>query len=322
MYNLTRETFVSLAPAWRELCLRTRANSLFVTPGWIKTWWDKFGKGTEQYLCAVRDGETVIGVAPLLLRGNRASFIGSPDICDYADFVIAPERERDFFNTLLTNLAESGIASLELLSLRPDSTVLTSLAGIARERGFAVSCQPKDAAFELDLPGTWDEYLGLLSAKQRHEVRRKLKRLSEAGDIDYVVADGKASECIDLFLRLFRESSEAKARFMTAEMESFFRSIARVMAEDKLLNLGILKINALPVAAVMCFDYHDTIYLYNSGYDRRYASLSVGVLSKVLCIQNSIQRGRKRFDFLKGAEDYKYRLGGKEIPLYDCRIAL
>ncbi|MCL0070898.1 hypothetical protein M1N44_03920, partial [Dehalococcoidia bacterium] len=58
-------------------------------------------------------------------------------VCDYLDFVVAPEREADFFNTLLTSLAESGIVSLKLLSLRPDSTVLTSLARIARERGLA-----------------------------------------------------------------------------------------------------------------------------------------------------------------------------------------
>jgi len=46
------------------------------------------------------------------------------------------------------------------------------------------------------------------------------------------------------------------------------------------------------------------------------------LISKVMCIKESIQRGKKRFDFLKGAEAYKYRLGGKEIPLYRSRIVL
>ncbi|HAZ31845.1 MAG TPA: hypothetical protein DCY61_03990, partial [Dehalococcoidia bacterium] len=206
----------------------------------------------------MRDGDAVIGVAPLLLKGNRASFMGSPDVCDYLDFVVAPEREGDFFNTLLTSLAESGIASLDLPSLRPDSTVLTSLLRIARERGLAISCEPHDVSLELDLPATWDEYLEMLSAKQRHEVRRKLKRLSEAGDIDYVVEDGNATgECIDLFLRLFRATSKEKSTFMTADMEAFFRSIAEAMAD--IVKLGILKIDAMPVAAVMCLDYRGTI---------------------------------------------------------------
>jgi len=109
---------------------------------------------------------------------------------------------------------------------------------------------------------------------------------------------------------------------MTSRMESFFRSLAKAMAEIEVLKLGILEFDALPVATVMCFDYNDTVYLYNSCYDPQYSSLSVGLLSKVLCIKDSIQRSKKRFDLLKGAEAYKYRLGGKEIPLYSCHIVL
>jgi len=318
------ESFDSLTPTWMELCYRASSDYPFVLPIWLEVWWREFGKEAHQYLCAVKQGETVIGIAPLLLRENRASFIGSPDTCDYLDFVIILGRERDFFNALLANLAKANIASLELLPLRPNSTVLTSLVKVAPELGFKVSCQLEDVSLELDLPPVWDEYLGLLNVKQRHEMGRKLRRLREAGDIDYhVVEDEEAiQEYIDLFLHLFRESRQNKAIFMTAQMESFFRSMAEAMAEAKILRLGILKLNTSPVAAVMCFDYRGTVYLYNSGYDPRYSSLSVGMLSKVLFIQDSIRRGRKRFDFLKGSEEYKYHLGGREIPLYNCQIAL
>ena len=139
----------------------------------------------------------------------------------------------------------------------------------------------------------------------------------------------QAEDAADIQARCEAEAKEAgivdaedKAEFMTVKMESFFRSIVEAMAAARLLRLGVLKVDDLPMAAVMCFDYQGTIYLYNSGYDPRYSSLSVGILSKVLCIQDSIQRGRTRFDFLKGAEEYKYRLGGKEILLYNCQIEL
>jgi hypothetical protein len=48
----------------------------------------------------------------------------------------------------------------------------------------------------------------------------------------------------------------------------------------------------------------------------------VGIISKVRCIQDSIEKKKKLFDFLKGNEPYKYYLGGQEIPLYFCRIDL
>jgi CelD/BcsL family acetyltransferase involved in cellulose biosynthesis len=202
--------------------------------------------------------------------------------------------------------------------------VLTHLIGIARDRKYEVSCEVEDISLELDLPPSWQEYLRTLTQKQRHEVRRKLRRFWEAGDVNYrIVEDSEsASQSIALFLRLFRESRQDKAIFLTARMESFFTSLAKAMGQAGLLRLGILELNALPVAAVMCFDYNNTVFLYNNGYDPQYSSLSVGLISKVLCIKDSIERGRGKFDFLKGAEEYKHRLGGNEITLYGCQISL
>jgi CelD/BcsL family acetyltransferase involved in cellulose biosynthesis len=62
------------------------------------------------------------------------------------------------------------------------------------------------------------------------------------------------------------------------------------------------------------------MYLYNSGYNPDYRPLSIGVLSKYFCIKSSIENRKRRFDFLKGAEKYKFHLGGNEIQLFRCII--
>jgi CelD/BcsL family acetyltransferase involved in cellulose biosynthesis len=92
------------------------------------------------------------------------------------------------------------------------------------------------------------------------------------------------------------------------------------LAKEQILKLFFLDLNGLPVAAVMCFEYNSTMYLYNNGYDQRHRAVSVGLLSKVLNIKASIKRGIRKYDFLKGDEEYKHRLGGKQMPLYRCRI--
>jgi CelD/BcsL family acetyltransferase involved in cellulose biosynthesis len=48
----------------------------------------------------------------------------------------------------------------------------------------------------------------------------------------------------------------------------------------------------------------------------------VGLMCKILSIKDAIETGRKKYDFLKGAETYKYRLGGIEVPLSYCKINL
>jgi len=323
-YTIKNESFDSLASCWANPSHRLKWNSPFVLPAWLKVWWQEFGAEAELYLSSVRQGEKVIGIAPLLVREGKASLIGSADVCDYLDFVVAPEREQDFFGVLLDDLKGKGINLLDLRPLRPDSTVLTHLVSIAQNRGYEVLCQPEDVSVELDLPATWEEYLAALTTKQRHEVRRKLRRLSEAGKVDYhFVKDSIAvRDTMDVFLKMFTESRQDKATFLTTQMESFLKSLANSMTEAGLLRLGILDLDTLPIAMVMCFDYNDCMYLYNSAYNPQYNSLSVGLLCKVLCIKESIQEAKKRFDFLKGDEAYKYHLGGGEVPLYSCQITI
>jgi len=323
-YTLTIESFDSVISSWDKLRHCLKWGSVFVLPAWLKVWWEAFGGEGELYLRTLRQGEKIIGFAPLLVDKETASFISSADVCDYLDFVIAPGRERDFFKVLLDDLREKGINKLDLRPLRPDSTVLAQLASIAQNRGYEVTCRPEDVSLELDLPTTWNEYLAILKTKQRHEVRRKLRRLWAAGNVEYrcVELSREVEDYLDIFFKLFSLSKDEKASFMNPKMESFFRSLAKAMAEIGLLRLGVLQLDKVPVAMTMSFDYNDSYYLYNSAYDPQFGHLSVGLLCKVLCLKESIEKGRKKWNFLKGAEPYKYQLGGQEVPLYSCQITI
>jgi len=323
-YTITRESFDSLASYWSSSTNQLKWDSVFVLPAWIEAWWRVFQPATELYLCAIRQESDIIGIAPLQIKESQASFVGSPDVCDYMDFVIAPGKEKDFLNILLDDLKQQNITHLDLAHLRADSTAFTVLLNITEERNYETVCHEDAVSLEMDLPPAFDEYLENLSAKQRHEIRRKLRRLSESGKIDYrcipVSEDG--TDLLNTFLKLFALSWEDKASFMTPRMESFFRAIADAMATLGLLRFGTLEVDTVPAAMTMGFDYNDTMYLYNSAYDPAYSYLSVGVLSKVLGIKESIQIGREKWDFLKGSEPYKYNLGGSAIPLYSCRITI
>jgi len=320
-FEFTLESFDSIYSDWKKLQDESPAGSFFSSPEWSKTWWQQFGSGTELYLGAVRQQEKVIGIAPLRINGNVASFIGSSNVCDYLDFVIKPGNDEIFFHELLDNLKARGILHLDLAPLRPDSTVIKSLVEIAPRQAWQISCSHEDVSVELGLPATWEDYLQLLAGKQRHELKRKLRRLDEEGELNYRHSTDANQQDIDIFLRLFQDSRQDKAAFLTPQMESFIRAAANAMAEQGLLRLNILEVDKKPVAATMCFDYKDTVYLYNSGYEPDYGWLSVGVISKALCIKDSMERNKKRFDFLKGGEAYKYHLGGQELPLYKCSLS-
>ena len=323
-YTVTQETFESFHALWLDRKSPLEWDCLFVLPGWLKVWCNVFSDESSPYIIAVRDKEKLIGIAPLMVKGEEARFIGDPDVCDYQDFIVAPGRGKEFFETLINHLGKQGITRFDLNTVRADSKVPSELVAAAKSLKCEVSCIPEDITLELDLPDSWDKFLAELTGKQRHEVRRKLRRLNDAGEINYRVVEDfeQVTAEMETFLALFGLSRSDKAAFMTNQMRYYFRLLAESMATANLLKLYFLEVDGTPAAAVMCFDYNSTIYLYNNGYDGRFSSLSVGLLSKVLTIKESIRRGKKKYDFLKGTEEYKYRLGGKPVPLCRCQVKL
>jgi CelD/BcsL family acetyltransferase involved in cellulose biosynthesis len=296
--------------------------SVFVLPVWLKVWWALFGAGHESFIHVVRENGKVIGIAPLMKTGEAVSFLGGTDVCDYQDFVIAPGKEKDFFSALLDDLKKQGIRSLDLAHVRPDATVLNFLSPFAAEKGYAVESVKEDVSYEMELPSTFEAYLESLTTKQRHEVRRKLRRFTEEGDIKYrfISQEPELSTALETFFRMFVDSRQDKAAFLTDKMKEYFKTLVGALAGAGLLRLGVLELDGKPVAEILCFEYQSCMYLYNSGYDPQYIGLSAGLLSKVLAIKDSIEKGIKKFDFLKGPEPYKGHLGGQEVSLFRCRI--
>lgn len=323
-YAVTEETFDSIASYWLDSRHALNWECLFMLPAWLKAWWGEFGSARAPYLWSVRHKDELIGIAPLMIEAETARLIGDSDVCDYLDVIVTPGQETEFFEVLLQHLRQRGITRLDLDSLRADSIAFNHLAAAAERLNYTVFSEPHDVSMELELPASWDEFLKQLTGKDRHEIRRKLRRLDEAAHVNFRVVESKAevSKEIDLFLDLFKSNRADKSDFMTDQRASFFRSLANAMAEARILKLFFLELDEKPAAAVMCFDYQSKVYLYNNGYDNQYRSLSVGLLSKVFTIQDSIQRGKNKYDFLKGTEAYKQRLGGKPVQLYRCQVEL
>jgi len=297
---------------------------LFMLPPWIEPWLEHFAGGRQVHILKIADQGKLLGLAPLLVKGREASLIGSADVCDYIDFIVGPGRQERFFAALINHLRREGIEQLNLGPLRPDSAALACCAGSAAQLGLELTLAEDEVSYELALPADWDGYLAGLTVQQRHEVRRKLRRLGEAGRYSYrTVSDpAEVEQKLGVFLHLFTISRPDKKAFMTTTMQAFFTSLTKSLAACGLLRLGFLDIDGAPAAAVLCFEYRDTVYLYNSGFDPRYRHLNAGLLCKVLSVGDSIEGGKKVYDFLKGDEIYKQRLGGRPVQLERCRVQL
>lgn len=322
--DVRHETLESLSGYWQGSEHALKWTCPFVLPPWLSAWWPMADGGWSPYVLSGHCQGQLAGIAPLMRKGREARLIGDADVCDHLDVVVAQQHAKAFCRHLLDGLARDGVRRLVLSPVRQDSAVMTHLMSMAEAWGARVRCDHQAYLFAMTLPDNWEAYLQSLSGKERHEIRRKLRRLDQAGRVDLRrIGNGvELPAAMQTFLTLFRANRTDKATFMTETMTAFFLRLAENLAAADLLKLYFLDLDGRPIAATLCIDDRSTVYLYNNGYDAAFRSLSVGLLSKVMTIKASIGDGRQTYDFLKGSEAYKKRLGGKPVNVFGCRLEL
>jgi CelD/BcsL family acetyltransferase involved in cellulose biosynthesis len=336
--NLTIEThtdiqgFLALEREWNNLLKQSKMDTIFLTWQWQKSWWDFLSHEGQLAIVTVRDGRDLVGLAPFYALppngGPRTlRLIGGVEVSDYLDIIVARGKEEMVYATLWEFLIHEHQHPWELLDLHnlpSASPTRKTLPALARKtQGIQITIEVEDVCPIINLPSRWEDYLSLLNKKQRHELRRKLRKAKREAMVHwYYVQDEKAlqAETKD-FIELHKRSDQQKKAFMDRRMEEFFQAVARATFELGWLRLSFILINDVKTATMLSFDYNDSILVYNSGYDPQlYASLSTGTVLLAYCIQDAIEKGRKTFDFLRGGEEYKYRLGGQDTHLYNLRI--
>ena len=266
----------------------------------LEAWWRHRGAGERlllssptALLAAWRTPEGVI------------EFMGEADLTDY--HTPLGEGAADLVAELITGLAAGCRFRFDSL---PAEAAAVMAAGCTRA-GVATRPERHAVAVVLDLPASHEEYLASLDGKERHEVRRKRRRFAAAHGPGRLAAVG--CECLPAFAAMHRSAAGAKGGFLTAEMEGFFGDLLEIPGARLDLLAGD---DGVPVAAAFGFQDDRAYYLYNSAYDPAAAGASPGVVLVDLLVQQAIAAGLARFDFLKGDEAYKFRLGGRPRDLF------
>lgn len=329
--NLTLEVvrstqeFDALADEWNELLSHSASHVPFLRHEYLSTWWRTLGGGEwaqgELYIVIGRhpDG-SLLGIAPLFLTRNREGesalmFLGSIEISDYLDIIAPPGDLPQFLEALLDHLTSVQSPAWEVLdwyNLVETSPTLKALQAVASHKGWEYQQERLQHCPYIPLPGDWEAYLARIDKKQRHEIRRKMRRLESLGLPLrwYIVEDESSLESeIEDFLALMAQDPAKKA-FLTDVMRSQMRAAVWAAFRAGWLQLAFLEINGEKAAGYLNFDYGNHIWVYNSGLNLKYSALSPGWVLLSYLLKWANEHGRQAFDFMRGDEDYKYRFGG------------
>ncbi|HET9589891.1 MAG TPA: GNAT family N-acetyltransferase [Anaerolineales bacterium] len=318
------------AANWNQLVEQSIADTPFSRFEYLSEWWKTLGGGewnsAELVLVSASENDQLIGMAPLFIteyEGQRAlMLVGSIEISDYLDLIVRADDLPRFLSGLLDFLASSLAdtwSALDWYNLPDSSPTLVALKAEADNRSWDHHEEVYRPTPHIPLNGSFEEYLARLEKKQRHEIRRKMRRAAESGRVRFYVVDKEADIEPELgsFFHLM-EQDPNKALFLKDAMREQMSTTIHAAHEGGYLWLGFLEVDGEKVAASLNFDYKNKLWGYNSGVSRQHMELSPGWVLLAHTIQWCCEHGRYEFDFMRGDEDYKYRFGG--VNRYVMRV--
>lgn len=320
----TLPAFNALAEEWNTLVKNSASDVPFLHHEYLSTWWHTLGGGewaeAALYVVTARqEDHSLAGIAPLFFSQNRDGvpalmLLGSIEISDYLDLVAAPNMLPEFVERLFDHLDGPDAPAwraLDWYNLLDSSETLKVIAAAAARHGWQYTEEVYQHCPYIPLPGDWETYLAVIDKKQRHEIRRKIRRFESIEEPTrwYIVEDGRELDReMDAFLDMMAQDP-GKKRFLTAIMRDQMKLAAKAFFNLGWLQLSFLEVGGQKAASYLNLDYNNHLWIYNSALNFEFRELSAGWVLLGYLLQWANENKRKAFDFMRGDEEYKYRFG-------------
>ena len=324
--------FADLRSEWIDVLRCSASNNPFLTWEWLHAWTMHLGSSGALQLAAVRTADhRLIGVAPLQVTRGRLPWLSQLEFLgtgwagsDYLDLIA-----RHGYETPCLDALEKWLRSRSD-SVRFDHLPAGSLASTLCDRlaaaGWTGETTSAGVCPLVVLRGhDWDTYLGTLRPSQRTRCRRDLNTLHKKFDVRFERVDNEPDRRGALSALMGFHDDRWTPRggstaFQNADLRAFHHDVTARALNAGWLRLFALRLNDEIAAVTYCFSVGGRFYLYQHGFNPRFAHFSVGVVVLALTIRSAIDENTAEFDMLYGDEPYKALWANDTRPLERAHV--
>jgi CelD/BcsL family acetyltransferase involved in cellulose biosynthesis/glycosyltransferase involved in cell wall biosynthesis len=313
------EALAALTQEWSALWRRCPTASPFQSPEWLLAYARTFcGASAEPWALVARIDGKLAALAPLCTRGQATTLLGD-GVSDYLDIVVDPDLAARCTATILDALrlrCRDG-SSVVLDELRASSPLVT----FADRDGGADDTFQRGPCPAIRLMAGIDP----LPRAMRDNVRYYRRRAERLGAVEVDEATGPAAaDWLETLLVLHRARWRARGEegvLASPDVQAFQRDAVAALSAAGIARVYGLRVGGRRCAAMLVLRDAWAAYHYIGGFDPEVRAISPGTILIAHAIDRAREEGLAEFDFLRGAEPYKYRFGARDRFNWGRRLA-
>jgi CelD/BcsL family acetyltransferase involved in cellulose biosynthesis len=311
----------AIFPEWEALARHDLIEGFFRTPFWYLSWIRNMRPDAAPAVIVVRDGDKIVGIAPFCrLRYNACmwalSLAGEDLVCgEYLD-VLARHEHRPAVMLAVWNTINQMRPQWDLVVLGA-ALVDGDLARVAQSwaaaSGFMFRAEEDRVSPFIELPTAYDAYFATLGRKRRKNLARARRILEQHGvEVRLYTQPKELGPAIDTLIELhsLRWNRVQKSGTLGQPgFREFLKELSKAETQGRsFFRLYMMASRGRPVAAMLNFHYGKSALQFQNGFDPDWelAQHSPGSLLILHAIHRAIEEGLTCYDFLRGAEDYKF----------------
>jgi CelD/BcsL family acetyltransferase involved in cellulose biosynthesis len=299
----TRDNVGDLTAEWDALADRVTAEP-WVRPGWIEAWWEAFGAGRLRVVTLTK-GDRLAGVVPLMEDNGVVRSTSNWHTPEFG-LLAEPEEHPD----LARAIVERRPRRLWLAFVDPAEPGINACRATLQAVGYRTLERTLEDSPYVSVDGDWEAYREGLPKKLGTELRRRRRRLEEAGHFSFEVVDGRErlSSCLDEGFAVEAagwKGEQGKAISSRPETLGFYRAVASWAAARDWLRLAFLRLDGQPFAFDFCVEAHGIHYLLKTGFDPAYGKFAPGMILRYEMLARAFSIGLRGYEFLGADEPWK-----------------
>jgi CelD/BcsL family acetyltransferase involved in cellulose biosynthesis len=312
-------------PEWEDLRKRCRG-SIFSSFDWSIEWLRHFDRVASPRVVLVEEDGDLVGLSPFVVMEHRSvgmklkklSLVGNgAGVAELYDLgVLVSEGRDDVMDEIVEQMDALDWNVLHLNEMRDDA-VTRELYDKVSDRWetdelVSIPCP------RTDLPASGD-LMDVVSSRTRRTIRKTIHQLETDNRVGYRCIDlpDECAEATAMYSLQHQERWEVKGGsiFGNENLSSFLKDVMMASAQEGRGMVYEVWIDGSLASQMLCLDDGDVMRAYRVGMTNRYLDLSPGNLVAIYAMNEARNAGYTQFDFGAGPEEFKYRLGAKDLPL-------